>query len=141
MCPGFYRGAYATIYVINKNASPPGHVFKTTGTILELVREIIETHCLTKFHEDRTINVASKVKNAPPLGANVFQPTRTIFELAQDIIGTHLLTKTIFLLVQDIIGTNVLTKFHEDWTIYVASKVLSRQMLTPHNTLRMTDKR
>ncbi|KAH3737438.1 hypothetical protein DPMN_044031 [Dreissena polymorpha] len=111
-----------------KNASPPGHVFKTTGTIFELVREIIGTHCLTK-------------KNAPPPGANVFQPTRTIFELAQDIIGTHLLTKTIFKLVQDIIGTNVLTKFHEDWTIYVASKVLTRQMLTPHNTLRMTDKR
>ncbi|KAH3702433.1 hypothetical protein DPMN_077450 [Dreissena polymorpha] len=109
---------------IIKNASPPGRVFKTTGAIFELVREIIGTHCLTKFHEDRTINVASRVKNAPPPGANVFQPTRTIFELAQDIIGT-----------------NVLTKFHEDWTIYVVSKVLTRQMLTPDNTLRMTYKR
>ncbi|KAH3814700.1 hypothetical protein DPMN_143206 [Dreissena polymorpha] len=75
-----------------KNASPPGRVFKTTGTIFELVREIIGTHCLTKFHEDRTINVAS-IEKCPPPGANVFQPTRTIFELAQDIIGTHLLTK------------------------------------------------
>ncbi|KAH3849361.1 hypothetical protein DPMN_091760 [Dreissena polymorpha] len=121
MCPGFYRGAYASIYVIKKNASPPCHVFKTTGTIFELVREIIGTHCLTKFHEDRAINVASRVlksffiaiyrhirKNAPPL---------------------------------DIIGTTVLTKFHEDWTIYVASKVLTSQILTPHNTLRTTDKR
>ncbi|KAH3738469.1 hypothetical protein DPMN_045103 [Dreissena polymorpha] len=110
-----------------KNASPRGHVFKTTGTIFELVREIIGTHCLTKFHEDRTINVASRVlkrENAPP----------------PDIIGTHLLTKTIFLLVQDIIGTNVLTKFHEVWTIYVASSVLTRQNLTPHNTLHMMDK-
>ncbi|KAH3738384.1 hypothetical protein DPMN_045018 [Dreissena polymorpha] len=93
-----------------KNAPPPGHVFKTTGTIFELVREIIGTHCLTKFHEDETINVASRVlkrENAPP---------------------------------PDIIGTNVLSKFHEDWTIYVASSVLTRQNLTPHNTLHMMDK-
>ncbi|KAH3876382.1 hypothetical protein DPMN_000222 [Dreissena polymorpha] len=78
------------------NTPPPGHVFKTTRTIFELVRDIIGTHCLTIFHEDGTINVASRVlkrKNAPPPGANVFQPTETIFELAQDIIGPHLLTK------------------------------------------------
>ncbi|KAH3885203.1 hypothetical protein DPMN_009196 [Dreissena polymorpha] len=93
---------------------------------------------LTKFHEDRTINVASRVKNALPPGSHVFQPTGIIFELVQDIIGMNLLTKfredrtinvtsrvkndlplgshvfqanvTIFELIQDIIETNLLTK-------------------------------
>ncbi|KAH3830893.1 hypothetical protein DPMN_104149 [Dreissena polymorpha] len=67
---------------------------------------------LAKFHEDRKINVASRVltkvltrKNAPPPGGHVFQPTGIIFEL-----------------VQDIIGMNLLTEFHEDWTINVASR-------------------
>ncbi|KAH3797702.1 hypothetical protein DPMN_151288 [Dreissena polymorpha] len=78
------------------------------------------------FHEDRTINVASRVSNAPPPGAHVFDPTKAIFELAQDIIGTNLLTKYHW--------ENVLTNFHEDWTINVASRVLTMQMLTPHNT-------
>ncbi|KAH3735055.1 hypothetical protein DPMN_041516 [Dreissena polymorpha] len=35
------------------NLPPPGsHVFQTPGTISELVQSIIETHVLTKFHED-----------------------------------------------------------------------------------------
>ncbi|KAH3721509.1 hypothetical protein DPMN_064438 [Dreissena polymorpha] len=80
-----------------KNAPPPGgHVFKLTATIFKLVRDIIGRNCLTKYHDDRTINVASRVlqrKNAPPPGAHVFEPTGTIFELVQDIIGTNLLTK------------------------------------------------
>ncbi|KAH3873030.1 hypothetical protein DPMN_036255 [Dreissena polymorpha] len=72
----------------------------------------IGTNLLTKFHEDRKINVASRVltrKNAPPPGSHVFQPTGIIFEL-----------------VQDIIGMNLLTKFQEDRTINVASRVLTR---------------
>ncbi|KAH3696581.1 hypothetical protein DPMN_084057 [Dreissena polymorpha] len=77
---GLFTPSVSNSSVDMKTASPPGHVFKTTGTVFKLVREIIGAHCLTK-------------KNAPPPGANVFQPTRTIFELAQDIIGTHLLTK------------------------------------------------
>ncbi|KAH3807242.1 hypothetical protein DPMN_135577 [Dreissena polymorpha] len=74
---------------------------------------------LTKFHEDRTINVASRVltrfyysrnrKNATPLCSHVFQANVTIFEL-----------------IQDIIETNLLTKFHKDWTINVASRVFTR---------------
>ncbi|KAH3861516.1 hypothetical protein DPMN_024446 [Dreissena polymorpha] len=74
---------------------------------------------LTKFHEDRTVNVASRVltrfyyshirKNAPPLRSHFFQANIMIFEL-----------------IQDIIETNLLTKFHEDWTINVASRVLTR---------------
>ncbi|KAH3725883.1 hypothetical protein DPMN_051736 [Dreissena polymorpha] len=119
------------------------------------------TNLLSKFHEDRKINVASRVKNALPPGCHVFQPSRIIFKLVQDIIGINLLTKfyedqtinvasivknapplgshvfqaniSIFELIQNIIETNLLTKFHEDWTINVASRELTSQMLTPHN--------
>ncbi|KAH3845821.1 hypothetical protein DPMN_088111 [Dreissena polymorpha] len=125
-----------------KDAPPPGgHVFQPTVTIFKLVRDIIgtilvtkvltrknaphtdimRTNVLTKFHDDRTINVASRVltrfyynhirKNVPPLGSHVFQANVTIFEL-----------------IQDIIEFNLLTKFQKDWTINVASKVLTRQM-------------
>ncbi|KAH3853657.1 hypothetical protein DPMN_096189 [Dreissena polymorpha] len=89
---------------------------------------------LLMFNEDRTINVASRVltrfyyshirKNAPPLGSYVVQANVTIFE--------H---------IQDIFETNLLTKFHEDWTINVTSKELTRQMSTSHNAQRTTDKR
>ncbi|KAH3870046.1 hypothetical protein DPMN_033225 [Dreissena polymorpha] len=111
-----------------KTAPPTGgHVFQQTGTTFELNQAIIKTNILTndlifigaklltKFHEDGTTNVASRVltrfcyshkrKNAPPLGSHVFQANVTIFEL-----------------IQDIIETNLLTKFHEDWTINVASR-------------------
>ncbi len=97
-----------------------GHVFHPTETIFELVQDFIGTHVPTKFHEDWTKNVTSRVltrfyyyshirKTATPPGSHVFQPTGTIYEL-----------------VQDIIRTNVLTKFHEDWTINVTSRVLTR---------------
>ncbi|KAH3697924.1 hypothetical protein DPMN_085436 [Dreissena polymorpha] len=90
------------------------------------VTYIIGVNLLTKFHEDRTIKVASRVltrfyyshirKNARPLGSHVFQANVTIFKL-----------------IQDIIETNLLTKFHEDWTInfYVASKVFTRKNASP----------
>ncbi|KAH3796487.1 hypothetical protein DPMN_150055 [Dreissena polymorpha] len=98
-----------------KNAPPPsGNVFQPTGIIFELVQDIIGMNLLTKFHEDPTINVASRVltrfyyshirKNVLLLGSHVFQANVTIFKL-----------------IQDIIETNLLTKFHEDWTINVAS--------------------
>ncbi|KAH3845660.1 hypothetical protein DPMN_087942 [Dreissena polymorpha] len=73
---------------------------------------IIGINLQTKFHEDRKINVASRVltrKNAPPPGSHVFQPTSIIFELFQNIIQM-----------------NLLTKFHEDGTVNVASRVLTR---------------
>ena len=121
---------------IRKTAPPlGGHVFHPTETIFELVQDFIGTHVPTKFYEDWTKNVTSRVltrfyyyshirKTATPSGSHVFQPTGTIFELVQDIIETH-----------------VLTKFHEDWTINVTSRVLTRLMLTPHDRRRMTDKR
>ncbi|KAH3796118.1 hypothetical protein DPMN_149685 [Dreissena polymorpha] len=98
----------SNIAILGKNApSPGGHVFNTTETIFELIQDIIWTNLLTKLHEDRKINVASRMltmKNAPPNCGHVFQPTSIIFEIFQDIIEM-----------------NLLTKFHEDWTINVAT--------------------
>ncbi|KAH3821407.1 hypothetical protein DPMN_123171 [Dreissena polymorpha] len=87
-----------------KFPAPGGHVFKATKTIFKLIQDIIGTNLLTKknapppwwpyiigmnllteFYEDRTINVASRVKNAPPLGSHVFQANVIIFEFIQDI--------------------------------------------------------
>ncbi|KAH3877032.1 hypothetical protein DPMN_000886 [Dreissena polymorpha] len=152
-----------------KNASPLGsHVFKPspsathqhhqpTGIIFELVQDIIGMNLLTKFHEDWTINVASRKKNAPPLGSHVFQAKVTIFELIQDISGTNLLSKfhedrkinvasrvlTRFYyshirknappLGCHVFQTNLLTKFHEDWTINMASRaqnIIGTNLLT-----------
>ncbi|KAH3802873.1 hypothetical protein DPMN_156569 [Dreissena polymorpha] len=147
-----------------------GHVFQPTGTNFKLIQDIIWTNLLIKFHEDRILNVASIVKmphiigtnsqtkfyndlksneKCPVSSGNVFQPTSIIFELIQDIIETNLLTKFhedwkyIWPLdceqgcsSKHIIATNPLTKGHEDWTIYETSRVLTRQMLTPHNARR-----
>ncbi|KAH3699296.1 hypothetical protein DPMN_074252 [Dreissena polymorpha] len=44
------------------NKWPPGcNVFQQTGTIFELVQDIIGTNLVTTFHKDPTINVASTV--------------------------------------------------------------------------------
>ncbi|KAH3746576.1 hypothetical protein DPMN_180985 [Dreissena polymorpha] len=114
----------ASTVLTRKNAPPPGsHVFQPTGIIFELVQDIIGMNLL-KFHEDQTVNVASRVltrfyyshiwKNAPPLGSHFFQANIFILEL-----------------IQDIIETNLLTKFHEDWTINVAPRVLTRKNARP----------
>ncbi|KAH3839980.1 hypothetical protein DPMN_113421 [Dreissena polymorpha] len=116
----------ASRVLTRKNAPPPGsHVFQPTRIIFELIQDIIGMNVLTKFHEDWTVNVASRVltrfyyshirKNAPPLGSHLFQANIIIFELIQDIIETNL----------------ILTKFHEDWTINVASRVLTRKNAPP----------
>ncbi|KAH3874291.1 hypothetical protein DPMN_037533 [Dreissena polymorpha] len=115
-----------------KNVPPLGsHVFQANIIVFELIQDIIETNLLTKFHEDWTINVASRVlrrENAPPLIS----------------FGTNLLTKfhddrkinvTSIVLTKKnappprwpyIIGINLLTEFHEDRTINVSSRVLTR---------------
>ncbi|KAH3809189.1 hypothetical protein DPMN_137550 [Dreissena polymorpha] len=42
--------------ILGKNDPPPGgHVFKATGTIFQLVQDIIGTNLQTKFHDDWTI--------------------------------------------------------------------------------------
>ncbi|KAH3748182.1 hypothetical protein DPMN_182620 [Dreissena polymorpha] len=87
--------------------------FQANIIIFELIQDIIETNLLTKFHEDRTINVASREK-CPAPGGHGFKATKTIFEL-----------------IQDIIGTNLLTKFHDDRKINVTSRVLTRKIAPP----------
>ncbi|KAH3718781.1 hypothetical protein DPMN_061588 [Dreissena polymorpha] len=107
------------------------------------------TYLLTKFHEDRKINVASRVltrfnyshimKNALPWQPYIirinlltkFHEDRTV-NVASRVknappFGSHVFQANIiiFELIQDIIETNLLTKFYEDWTINVASRVLT----------------
>ncbi|KAH3804663.1 hypothetical protein DPMN_132951 [Dreissena polymorpha] len=121
-----------TNLLTKKNAPPPGiHVFQPTSIIFEHFQDIMGMNlltkknapplgshislrpifCLTKFHEDWTINVASRVSREkfPAPGGHVFTATKTIFEL-----------------IQDIIGTNLQTKFHDDRKINVTSRVLTR---------------
>ncbi|KAH3806291.1 hypothetical protein DPMN_134610 [Dreissena polymorpha] len=131
------------------------NVFQSIRIVIDLVQGIIGTYLLTKLHEDRTVNVASREKCPAPCGY-VFRATGTFFKLVQDIIGTNLLTKfhddrtinvaskvgknmappcghvfqpskTIYKLVHDIIDSNILTEFHDDRTINVASRVLTRK--------------
>ncbi|KAH3769785.1 hypothetical protein DPMN_171061 [Dreissena polymorpha] len=99
-----------------KNAPLPGdHVFQAIETMFKLVQDISGPNLVTKFHDDRTINVAPNIrKNAPPPSGHVFKATETIFEL-----------------IQDIIGTNLLTKFHKDRKLNVASRVLTRKKASP----------
>ncbi|KAH3706819.1 hypothetical protein DPMN_066209, partial [Dreissena polymorpha] len=112
-----------------------GHVFQATGTNFELVQNIIGTNLLTKFHDDHTINMASRVltgKNATPpwqpyiIGTNhltKFHDDRTI-NVAYRVLTSHI-TKNAP--PPDIIRTNLLTKFHEDRKINLASRKLTRK--------------
>ncbi|KAH3776755.1 hypothetical protein DPMN_178187 [Dreissena polymorpha] len=86
-----------------------------------LCSDIIGTNYLTKFHDDRTINVASRVLTRF-YKSMIYSHTTVRFTET---------TKTIFELIQDIIKTNLLTKFHQDWTINVASRVLTRKNAPP----------
>ncbi|KAH3851934.1 hypothetical protein DPMN_094421 [Dreissena polymorpha] len=106
--------------------------------------DIVGMNLLTKLNEYLTINVALLVKNAPPLDQSNDQIAKRLeINVASRVLtrknvptpGGHVFKAnvTIFKLIQDIIETNLLTKFHEDWTINVASRVLTRQMLTPHD--------
>ncbi|KAH3746645.1 hypothetical protein DPMN_181055 [Dreissena polymorpha] len=133
-----------------KNAPPLGsHVFQANVTILEIIQNINKTNLLTVFHEDWTINVASRVltrKNALPpwwpyiIGTNLltkFHEDRKINVASRENAptpGGHVFQPTciIFKLVQDIIGMNLLNKFHEDWTINVVSRVKNAPPLGSH---------
>ncbi|KAH3882370.1 hypothetical protein DPMN_006306 [Dreissena polymorpha] len=119
-------------WTINEKCpAPGGHVVKATKTIFELIQDIIGTNLLTKFNDDRKINVTSRVltrKNVPPRGGHVFQPTFMMIGTlcSAPPLGGHVFqpTGTIFKLLQYIIGINVLTKFHNDRIINLASRVL-----------------
>ncbi|KAH3800836.1 hypothetical protein DPMN_154479 [Dreissena polymorpha] len=110
---------------------------------------IIGTNLLTKFHDDRKINVTSRVLtriNAPPLWwpyiiemnlLTEFHEDRTI-NVASRVknappLGSHVFQEnvTIVELIQVINKTNLLTIFHEDWTVNVASRVLTRKNALP----------
>ncbi|KAH3831801.1 hypothetical protein DPMN_105072 [Dreissena polymorpha] len=108
---------------------------------------IIGTNLLTKFHDDRKINMASRVLTSatPPwrpciIGKNCltkFHDDQTI-NVASRVKNAppprgHVFkaTETIFELIQDIIGTNPLTKFHEDRKINEGSRVLTRKNAQP----------
>ncbi|KAH3886672.1 hypothetical protein DPMN_010684 [Dreissena polymorpha] len=124
-----------------KNALPLGsHFFQANKISFELIQYFIETNLLTKFHEDWTINVASRVltrKNARPWWPYVivtnlltkFHDDRKINVTSRPCPGGgHVFQPTgiIFELAQDIIGMNCLTEFHDNQTITVASRVLTR---------------
>ncbi|KAH3747624.1 hypothetical protein DPMN_182052 [Dreissena polymorpha] len=113
---------------ITKNAPPLGsHVFQAKVTIFELIQDINGTNHLSKFHEDRKINVASRVltrKNAQSPSGH-FHEDRTIN------VVSRVLTRFCYSHIyshkrknappcfssKHIIETNLLTKLHEDWTI------------------------
>ncbi|KAH3885596.1 hypothetical protein DPMN_009591 [Dreissena polymorpha] len=127
-----------TSRVFTKKTAPPtgGHLHEdwalnVTSTVIKLDRDIIGTNLLTKFHEDRTINVASRVytnnfgrtddgqrpqsgKPPCPPGNHVFQRTGTIFKLNTQ-------TNT----------TNVLTNFHDDWAKIMTSRVFTMKTAPP----------
>ncbi|KAH3882415.1 hypothetical protein DPMN_006353 [Dreissena polymorpha] len=120
-----------------KNAPPPGgHVFEETKTIFKLIQDIIGTNLLTKFHEDRKINVASRVltrKNAPPPGGYIEQSMWPLEKNAPPH-GSHVFQAkvAIFKLIQYIIGANLLTKFHGDRKINVVSRAKNAPPLGSH---------
>ncbi|KAH3855041.1 hypothetical protein DPMN_097601 [Dreissena polymorpha] len=99
-----------------------------------------ETNVLTKFHEDWTKNVTSRVfkcfhsihieKTAPPPGNHVFSPIWTSFKLIRDINKTNVLTKNTAP-PPDINETKVLSKFHDDWAKIVTSRVFIRNTAPP----------
>ncbi|KAH3861778.1 hypothetical protein DPMN_024728 [Dreissena polymorpha] len=115
-----------------KNAPPIGsHVFQANVTIFELIQDINKKNILTKFHEEWTINVTSRVftrKNAPPPGGHFHEDQTLMWPLEKNAppLGNHVFQA----------NTNLLTKFHEDWTINVTSRVLTRQLLTPDDARR-----
>ncbi|KAH3883722.1 hypothetical protein DPMN_007688 [Dreissena polymorpha] len=97
---------------------PIGIVFQRTIPIFKLSRAIIKTNILTEFHKVWIINVTSRVL------------TMTYARLLLDCtinVTSRAITKiyNIFELDEDSIGTHVLTKFHEDWIINVASRMLT----------------
>ncbi|KAH3814792.1 hypothetical protein DPMN_143305 [Dreissena polymorpha] len=150
-----------TSRVFTRKTAPPtgGHVFQRIGITFELNQEIIKTNILTnfelgrdfngrklltKFHEDGTRNVASRVFTSKSHLSNQDTNVLTKFheDWATELNKTRVLTRKnappigsnvlkanilIFEVIQDIIENNLLTKFHEDWTINVASRVFTRK--------------
>ncbi|KAH3777650.1 hypothetical protein DPMN_179098 [Dreissena polymorpha] len=118
-----------------KTAQPTGgHVSQRTGTTLELNQHIIKTNILThfelhrdfigtklltKFHEDPTIIVASRVftnkcgRTDGRTGDGQRPVTKAHLSNQGTIKFAHLR------------GTNILVKFHDDWAKNVTSRVFT----------------
>ncbi|KAH3822247.1 hypothetical protein DPMN_124021 [Dreissena polymorpha] len=116
------RCSHVSLNTFIENCTPPGgHVFSPIWTIFEHVRDINETNVLTKFHDDwakiGTSRVSTRNTALPP-GVHLHE------DWASNVTSTVF---TSFELSRAINGTNVLTKFHEDQTINVASRVVTRQ--------------
>ncbi|KAH3877407.1 hypothetical protein DPMN_001273 [Dreissena polymorpha] len=92
-----------------KCPTPWGPCFSTNRNRFELSKDIIRANLLTMFHEDLTINVASRLYIA--ILGKMLCPLAAIFYKQ---------------FIQDFIQGNLLTKFHEDRAITVASRVLTR---------------
>ncbi|KAH3830996.1 hypothetical protein DPMN_104255 [Dreissena polymorpha] len=112
----------------NKENCPPtgGHIFQRTETTFEHNQHIIKTNILThfklnrdfigkklltKFHEDRTINVASRVFTNK-CGRTDRRRTKTGHKSSPE--------------QSDFFKINILTKFHKDWMKNVTSIVYTR---------------
>ncbi|KAH3870751.1 hypothetical protein DPMN_033941 [Dreissena polymorpha] len=73
---------------------------------------IIEMNLQTKFHEDRTLNVASRV-----LTRFYYTGFFSFFEKCPAPWKPFYSSKHNYFLTHHLIETNLLTKFHENWTI------------------------
>ncbi|KAH3716265.1 hypothetical protein DPMN_058984 [Dreissena polymorpha] len=91
---------------------------------------IIRTKLRTKFHEDLTINVTSRVltrKTVPTNGVHFLQWTGTIFKLSLTINKNKYLTiKVTFRVLTRKTAPQPDGHFHEDWTKNKTSSVLTR---------------
>ncbi|KAH3809976.1 hypothetical protein DPMN_138358 [Dreissena polymorpha] len=113
--------------LFTRKTAPPtgGHI---GHKIFELDRDFIGTKLLTKFHEDRTINVASRVftnkydGQRPVTKAHLSNQGCTGVGTGDGLGGTQKVTSR-DVTSQDIITKKLLSKFHEDWTKYMTSRV------------------
>ncbi|KAH3875720.1 hypothetical protein DPMN_038996 [Dreissena polymorpha] len=109
-----------------------GHVFQPNGTIFKLIQDIIGTNLLTKFHEDRTINVAFRVKipRPPPPWWPYIIWTNLLIKLHDDQ-EINVAFRVLTMFYNSHIRINLLTKFHEDRPINVASRVFTMKNAPP----------
>ncbi|KAH3825951.1 hypothetical protein DPMN_127838 [Dreissena polymorpha] len=110
-----------SIVFTRKTATPTGShlhedwALNVTSTVFKLDRDFIGANLLTKFHEDRTINVASRV----------FTNKCGRMKDGQRPVTKAHLSKQMDRQTDGQTETKVLTKFHENWAQNVTSRVLT----------------
>ncbi|KAH3704993.1 hypothetical protein DPMN_080055 [Dreissena polymorpha] len=101
-------------------------LFNHLAQFFKIVQDIIGTILVTKFHEDQTINVASRTKLLTKFHddwiINVASIMQTRFHYSHIIKNAP---------PSDIIGVNLLNKFHDYRTRNVASRALARKNARP----------